>query len=88
MPQTTTAKELQVSYRDVFDRANKTMEPVFVLRNNQPDVAILGLDFYNRLLDTVRKAELADALDSIEVYKREKKNGQLITGKSLKDLIF
>lgn len=87
MPQTTTAKEIQVSYRDIFDKANNSMEPVFVLRNNQPDVAILGLNFYNRLLETVRKAELADALDSISVYKSEKSKGQLITGKSLKDLI-
>lgn len=87
MPDTATAKEIQTSYRQIFDRANKSMSPVFVLRNNQPDVAILGLRFYNTLLENSRKTELADALDSINVYKKEKKKGLLIKGKTLKDLI-
>ena len=63
------------------------MSPVIVLRNNQPDVAILGLRFYNTLLENSRKAELADALDSINVYKKEKKKGALVKGRALKNLI-
>lgn len=40
-PNTTTAKQLQQNYRKVFDLAKKTKEPVIVMRNNKPDVAII-----------------------------------------------
>ncbi len=40
-PNTTTAKQLQQNYRKVFDLAKKTREPVIVMRNNKPDVAII-----------------------------------------------
>lgn len=41
LPRVTTAKELQRNYRKIFDLAKKTGEPVVVMRNNQPDVAII-----------------------------------------------
>lgn len=42
-PKTTTARELQRNYRDIFDLAKKTKEPIFVMRNNKPDVAIIDV---------------------------------------------
>lgn len=42
-PKTTTAKALQRNYRRVFDLAKKTQEPIIVMRNNKPDVAIIDV---------------------------------------------
>ncbi|MDP2721097.1 MAG: type II toxin-antitoxin system Phd/YefM family antitoxin [bacterium] len=40
-PKTTTARDIQRNYRKVFDEAKKSKEPVFVMKNNKPDVAII-----------------------------------------------
>lgn len=40
-PKTTTGRELQRNYRKVFDLVKKTKQPVVVMRNNKPDVAIV-----------------------------------------------
>lgn len=41
LPKFTTAKEIQKDYRRIFDEVRKTGEPVVVMRNNEPDVAIV-----------------------------------------------
>ena len=40
-PRTTTAREIQRNYRKIFDEVKKTKEPVVVMRNNKPEVAII-----------------------------------------------
>lgn len=40
-PKTTTAREIQRNYKKVFDEVKKTKEPVFVMKNNRPQVAIV-----------------------------------------------
>lgn len=40
-PKMTTAREIQRNYRKIFDEVKKTKEPVVVMRNNQPEVAIV-----------------------------------------------
>lgn len=42
-PNTTTAKEIQRNYKKIFDLAKKTKKPIFVLKNNKPDVAIIDI---------------------------------------------
>lgn len=36
------ASDIQKNYRKIFDRAKRTHSPVLVLRNNKPEVAIIG----------------------------------------------
>ena len=43
-PKTTTGKELQQQYRQIFDRVKKNKEPIIVMRNNKPDVAIISVE--------------------------------------------
>jgi len=43
-PKTTTAREIQRNYRKVFDTVKKTKEPIFVMKNNKPEVAIIDAD--------------------------------------------
>lgn len=40
-PRTTTAREIQRNYKKVFETVKRTKEPVFVMKNNKPEVAII-----------------------------------------------
>lgn len=48
-PRTISVKEVQRNYRRVFDLVKKTGEPVVVMRNNIPDVAIVDVKRLERL---------------------------------------
>lgn len=65
-PSTTTAKQLQQNYRRVFDLAKKTQKPVFVMRNNKPDVAIID----------AKQLEKMEAIISILRSKEDYKKGK------------
>lgn len=76
-PKTTTAKDIQRNYRKIFDLAKKTGEPVIVMRNNKPDVAIVD----------VKKLEEMEAILAVLESREESRKGEnkLLKG-SLKDL--
>ena len=76
-PKTTTGKKLQQNYRQVFDMVKKSKEPVIVMRNNQPDVAIIDV----KKLEEMQA--ILDVLQSREEVKAGK--GKLLKG-SLADL--
>ena len=87
MPTTTTARDIQRNYRQIFDQVKASGEPTIVLTNNQPDVAIIDINKLEQLHERIKEIELIDALDSIRVYETEKKAGNLKELKSLVDLI-
>lgn len=76
LPRTTTAKELQKNYRKIFDVVKKTKEPVVVMRNNKPDVAIV---------DAKKLAE-EQAIIDVLLSREEIRTGKGKVLKSLKDL--
>lgn len=75
-PKTTTAKELQKNYRKIFDEAKKSKEPIFVMRNNKPDVAIVD----------AKKMEEMEVIMGVLQSKAEADAGKVKLLKSLKDL--
>lgn len=75
-PKTTTAKDLQKNYRKVFDLAKKTGEPVVVMRNNRPDVAIVD----------VKKLEEMEAILEVLESREEARKGKVKLLRSLTDL--
>lgn len=75
-PKTTTGKQLQRNYRKIFDEVKKSKEPVIVMRNNKPDVAIVD----------VTEWEEEQAILEVLKSKEEIKAGKGKTLKSLKDL--
>lgn len=87
IPNTVSVSDIQKNYRRIFDRAKKTKEPVIVLSNNKPDVAIIG---YNEL-ETLRKAayelEVKDTLRVVGEGRKEFKEGKTIKANSLADLM-
>lgn len=85
-PRTVSARKIQRDYRKVFDTAKKTRDPVIVLTNNVPDVAIVSLPELERLYARANYGELTEAMAAIETYKKEKKDGKLKKLSNIKDL--
>ncbi|MBI4096345.1 MAG: type II toxin-antitoxin system Phd/YefM family antitoxin [Candidatus Levybacteria bacterium] len=75
-PRTTTAKQLQQDYRSIFDLAKKTKEPIVVMRNNKPDVAIID----------VKKLEEMEAVNDVLESREEARRGKVKFLRSLRDL--
>ncbi|OGV97117.1 hypothetical protein A2W24_00210 [Microgenomates group bacterium RBG_16_45_19] len=87
MPQTVSAKDIQRNYRRVFDLAKKTKQPVVVLTNNKPDVAIIDAQELDAMKSQLEELELHDVLRIVQEYKKDKKEGRLIEAESVLDLI-
>ena len=75
-PKTTTAREIQRNYRKVFDAVKKTKEPVFVMKNNKPEVAIIDAD----------QLEEMEAVLAVLQSREEMRSGKGKLLKSLADL--
>jgi len=84
LPQTVSVKDIQRNYRQIFNQAKKTKEPIIVLNNNKPDVAILDIQLLESM---IKQIELTDALEAIKDYQQAKKDNKLINLRSLADLI-
>lgn len=87
MPKTVSVSDIQKNYRKIFDRAKRTKEPVIVLFNNKPDVAIIGYEELEKLRKVAYEVETQDALTSIIEGDQEFKEGKTKKAKSLADLL-
>lgn len=75
-PRTTTAREIQRNYKKVFSTVKRTKEPVFVMKNNRPEVAIID----------VKKLEEMEAILAVLESREEIRQGKGKVLRSLKDL--
>ena len=75
-PKTTTAREIQRNYRKIFDEVKKSKEPVFVIKNNKPEVAIID----------AKKLEEMEAILAVLESREEARAGKAKVLKSFKDL--
>lgn len=75
-PKTTTGREIQRNYKRVFDSVKKTKEPVFVMKNNIPQVAIVD----------AKKLEELEAIIAVLASREEARRGKAKILRSLKDL--
>ena len=87
LPKMASVKDLQKNYRRLFDMVKQTKEPLVVLRNNKPDVAIIDISILDKIEDKQIKLEELETQEAIRIYKKEKKAGNLKELRSLKDLI-
>ena len=87
MPNTVSVSDIQKNYRKVFDRAKRTREPVIVLSNNRPDVAIVDYESLEELRKVSSEKEIRETLRIIKQGEKEYKEGKAITAKSLADLL-
>ena len=87
MPKTVSVSDIQKNYRKIFDTAKRTKEPVIVLSNNKPDVAIIDYDSLEILRGKAYELEIEDTLRTIEEGRKEYKEGKTIKAASLADLL-
>lgn len=87
MPRTVSVSDIQKKYRQVFDAVKKSKEPVVVLSNNKPDVAIIDYDSLEALRKIAYEAEIENTLRAVEEGRKEYKKGKTIKASSLADLI-
>ncbi len=87
LPRMASVQELQRSYRKLLDLVKKTKEPLYLLRNNKPEVVVLDLGKYEEMVEMRRKAEEADTLAMYKAYKKAEREGKLIEVDSLSELI-
>lgn len=50
MPKTISPREIQRSYKKIFEEVKETQEPVVVIKNNKPEVAIVSIEKLRKLL--------------------------------------
>lgn len=79
--------DVQRDYRKVFDKAKKTKEPVMVLRDNKPDVAVIDAKILTEREKRLEELEIEDALRAIKEGEEEYRRGEIKTAKSLADLL-
>ena len=87
MPKTVSVSDIQKDYRKIFDRAKKTKEPIIVLSNNKPDVAIVDYESLEALREAFHEKEIRETLRIIKQGDKEYREGKTVTVKSLADLI-
>lgn len=49
MLNTVTARQIQKDYKRIFDQVKETQKPIIVITNSKPTVAIVSLDFLERV---------------------------------------
>jgi len=79
--------ELRRNPQDAFALAQEQEAPVLVTEFNEPQGVILSLETFDDVVEALNRAEIEDALDSVEVYRREKGAGILKKLESLEQLI-
>ncbi len=76
-PKVASVSDIQRDYRYIFDWAKKSKEPVYILKNNRPEVAVLSVDLYEELRQRAEALEAWEAQEAIRVGQEEKKLGKL-----------
>ena len=79
--------ELRRNPQQVFAVAEREGGPILITEFNEPQGVILSLDTFDTLVKWFYRLEIEDALDSVEVYFKEKKAGTLKELRSLADLM-
>jgi PHD/YefM family antitoxin component YafN of YafNO toxin-antitoxin module len=86
-PQTASVHLLQKTYRSLINKVKKQKEPLYLLKNNQPEGVLLDFNYWQEIVDVIKKWEEADLEDSIHSAEEAVRKGQIKELKSLKDLI-
>lgn len=76
-PKTTTAREIQRNYKKIFDEAKRSKEPVFIMKNNKPQVAII---------DAAKFEEMEAVIATLESREEARAGKAKLLKGSLKDL--
>ena len=79
--------DLRRNPQKAFNLAKEQGLPVLVTEFNKPQGIILSLETFDDVVGALSQLEIEGALDSVGVYRREKKQGVLKKLRSLEDLV-
>ena len=79
--------ELRRNPQKAFDLAKRRGLPILVTEFNKPQGIILSLKTFDDVVEALNRLEIEDALDSVEIYQREKEKGTLRKLSSLENLV-
>jgi PHD/YefM family antitoxin component YafN of YafNO toxin-antitoxin module len=73
MPQVMESADLLAKYGEISDFCHNHREPLLITRNGQGDLAVMGIEIYEELMERV------ELLEAIKVGIDKIKNGEIIT---------
>ena len=76
-PQTASVQEMQRNYRKLLDRVKSSRNPLFILRNNEPEVVIVDVESWNKIAEQLLSKEYKDAQKAIKIFQKERKQKKL-----------
>jgi prevent-host-death family protein len=79
IPTLISASDLQRDSARIIKLVKSSDDPVIVVRNNQPQAAIVGLKKLQFLMDRVEELETKDALEAVRIGEKERRAGELVT---------
>jgi prevent-host-death family protein len=74
-PEVVSVRDLQRNYRKVLDRAAKA-GPVFVLRNNKPEAAVVSVALWETIINRLSSLEELSVMGSIKTSEKEYSAGK------------
>lgn len=87
--------EIQKNYRQIFDRVKRTKEPIILMRENKPDIALMDMKTFADLQKTREEHEvLLDAMSDahleqeIKEAEEDVKSGQAVNWDDFKKELF
>lgn len=87
LPKLTSVANLQRKYKQVLNEAKNSGEPVYILKHNSPEAAVLDIDTFNQIVTKADKFDELQALQALQASEKEFKSGKAKKLRSLTDLI-
>jgi prevent-host-death family protein len=78
--------ELQRNYTKHLAKANKTGEPLLIVKNNRPEAVLMSHDAYEIMAKKARLKDDQEVFKMIRAYEKAEKEGKLIKMKNISEL--
>lgn len=78
--------DLQRNYAFLIQKAKKTRLPLWILKNNKPEVVLLAPELLENFLSKIQRFEEEQALLAVSSYEQEKRSGVLKKTKKISSI--
>jgi PHD/YefM family antitoxin component YafN of YafNO toxin-antitoxin module len=86
LPKMYSVSALQRDYPAILRDARSSGEPVYLMKQNKPEVVLLTVDKYETMYSQLYERELAELEDSIRISEKEYAEGKIKTLSNVEDL--
>lgn len=78
-PQTASVQEMQRNYRKLLDKVKSSKNPLFILRNNVPEVVVIDVASWGKIAEKLVEKEYRESRKAIATFQNERKERTLKT---------